>query len=287
MLAMRHIIYVLDEIEDITGSSISKSDMLDSFRKADASVAQSRQHAHEAGTLFESIERLSEWVESTEVKVTWFLRDSKYFINTNVLRGKLHLDQWDDPLNDAYPPPGQSSHPDGSPLVIPTEEDAPAVLGILQTMLDLMKKQQEILWPSIDRSADAESMRERSRDYEERIEGFMHFILEGMHPDKLRSFVHTLAKTPAALSEWMSRLTQPTVAQTTTDPGPDDSQTKSTTPMRFDEVVRSLLESEEGHGLLVTPYHGSKETDGDSPRSTIRVKCDCWPECTKRKIHQS
>lgn len=34
MLAMRHIIYVLDEIEDIPGSSISKSDMLDSFRKA-------------------------------------------------------------------------------------------------------------------------------------------------------------------------------------------------------------------------------------------------------------
>lgn len=29
-----------------------------------------------------------------------------------------------------------------------------------------------------DRSADAESMRERSRDYEERIEGFMHLILE-------------------------------------------------------------------------------------------------------------
>lgn len=63
--------------------------------------------------------------------------------------------------------------------------------------------------------------------------------------------------------------------------------------MRFDEVVRSLLESEEGHGLLVTPYHGSKETDGvagtdgDSPRSTIRVKCDCWPECARRRIHDS
>lgn len=34
MLAMRHIIYVLDGIEDIVGSSISKGDMLDSFRKA-------------------------------------------------------------------------------------------------------------------------------------------------------------------------------------------------------------------------------------------------------------
>lgn len=34
MLALRHIIYVLDEIEDIPGSSVSKSDMLDSFRKA-------------------------------------------------------------------------------------------------------------------------------------------------------------------------------------------------------------------------------------------------------------